>query len=64
VKGYTDDEVYQMGVHYVDEYQSEKFDIKDGISMQVVVNHTVQLTEEEIQEAKEEAKKKILDEAR
>ena len=64
VKGYTDDEVYQMAIHYLDEYQNEEFDIKDGISMQVVVNHTVQLTEEEIQEAKEEAKKKILDEAR
>jgi hypothetical protein len=54
VQGFTDDEIYSMAVHYYQE------DVKVGkpVNCQVVVNHTVQLTEQE----KEEARKKALEE--
>lgn len=66
--GYSDEEVFGWAVHYYDED-----DIKDikPISGKVVVNHTVELTEEDkaeakrkameivTQEAKEEAKKQL-----
>lgn len=50
--GYTDDEVYGMAVHYYDED-----DIKDikPIDCRVVVNHVVELTEEEKAEARKKA---------
>lgn len=56
VQGFTDDEVYAMAVHYYDED-----DIKKPGAMQchVVVNHAVQLSEEEIQEAKKQAKEDL-----
>lgn len=48
--GFTDDEVYNMAIHYFDEY---KIDIGGSIgNMQVVVNHKVELTAEEKAEAK------------
>ena len=64
ISGFEDNEIFSMAIHYVDEYQKEKFDIKDGINLQVVVNHKVELNPEEIEEAKEKARKTILDEAR
>lgn len=47
--GFNDDEIYSMALHYYDED-----DIKVGskISCQVVVNHTVELTDEEKAEAR------------
>ena len=50
--GFTDDEIYSMAVHYYDED-----DIKVGKPTEgrVVVNHHIELTPEEIKEAKEEA---------
>lgn len=52
--GFTDDEIFGMAVHYYDED-----DIKPGakINANVVVNHRVELSEKEI----EEARKKALD---
>lgn len=53
--GFTDDEIFGMAVHYYDED-----DVKPGkkINANVVVNHHVELTEEE----KAQAKQKALDE--
>lgn len=50
--GFNDDEIYSMALHYYDED-----DIKVGskISCQVVVNHTVELTDEEKAEARKDA---------
>lgn len=53
-QGYTDEEVFGWAVHYYDED-----DIKNikPINAKVVVNHTVEITEEE----KEAAKQKAMD---
>lgn len=50
--GFTDDEVFGMAAHYYDEA-----DLKPGdpVSCNVVVNHTPELTEAEIEEAKKKA---------
>ncbi len=56
VQGFTDDEVYGMAMHYYDE--DDISDIKP-IQCQVVVNHTVQLSEEEIEEAKQKAREDV-----
>ena len=67
VEGLDDDDVYGMAIHY---YQEENpGDISKGINARVVVNHTVELTEEEKAEARQRAidelaaaeKKKIQD---
>lgn len=50
--GFTDEEVYGMAVHYYDE---ESIDIGKEISCRVAVNHTVELTDEEKQEARQKA---------
>lgn len=51
-QGYTDDEVFDWAIHYYDED-----DIKNikPFSGKVIVNHTVELTAEEIEKAKENA---------
>ena len=59
--GFTDDEIYGMAAHYYDE---ESIDIGKEISCRVAVNHTVELTDEDIKEAKQKAMDKlIVDEA-
>lgn len=57
--GFTDAEIFGMAIHYYDEK-----DIKVGpkVNGSVVVNHKVELTEKEIQEAKEKAKQKVISE--
>ena len=52
--GFTDDEIFGMAVHYFDE---DNIDIGGKVDCRVVVNHVVELTEEE----KQDAKKKALD---
>jgi len=52
INGFEDDEVFAMAVHYYDE---DTIDVGGDVNCQVVVNHTVQLTEEEKTKAKEEA---------
>ena len=56
--GFTDDEIYSMAVHYYDED-----DIKVGKPTEgrVVVNHHIELTPEEIKEAKEEAIRRTIE---
>lgn len=52
--GFSDDEIFGMAVHYYDED-----DIKNvkPVNARVVVNHTIELTEEEKKSAKEAALK-------
>ena len=58
--GFDDDEIFGLAVHYYDE---DDIDVGKPINCKVVVNHAVELTPEEIAQAKEEAKKKIEQEA-
>lgn len=57
--GFADEEIYGMAVHYYDE--DNLGEIKP-IKGQVVVNHKVELTEEEIAEARREAKERVVSE--
>lgn len=57
--GFTDDEVFGMAIHYYDE---DNLDVGKAINMNVVVNHQVQLTPEEIAAAKEKAFEKAVTE--
>jgi hypothetical protein len=51
--GFADDEIYSMSVHYFDE---DNIEIGKPMSnCHVVVNHTVELTEEEKQQARKDA---------
>lgn len=59
--GFSDDEIYGQAIHYYDE---ETIDIGKPVNCKVVVNHTVELTEEEIKEAKQKAIDKVIDEER
>jgi hypothetical protein len=58
--GFTDNEIYSMAVHYYDEN-----DINTGnpLNCQIIVNHTVELTAEEKEEARKEAIQRVQDEA-
>lgn len=59
--GFADEEIFSMAVHYYDED-----DIKVGKASDchVVVNHTVELTEEEKLQARQEAMNKAIEEQR
>lgn len=50
--GFNDDEIYSMALHYYDE---DDIKVDSKISCQVVVNHTVELTDEEKAEARKAA---------
>jgi len=58
-EGFADDEIFNMALHYYDEadIKNEKLE-----SCNVVVNHVVELTEEEIAEAREKAKEALVKE--
>lgn len=57
IAGYTDDEVFGMAIHY---YQEDNLEIGNPINnAQIVVNHVVELTQEEIEEARKEAIQKV-----
>jgi len=58
--GFTDDEVFSMAVHYYDEDQIE---VGAPVNARVVVNHTIEITDEEKAEAKKAAIRQIQDEA-
>lgn len=57
--GFEDAEIFGMALHYYDE---ENIDSGKEIRGQVVVNHTVELTPEEIETAKQEAKDRVIKE--
>ena len=50
--GFDDDEIYSMAVHYYDE---DGIEVGKATDCRVMVNHVVELTEEEKAEARKEA---------
>lgn len=54
--GFTDDEVFSMAMHYYDETDIE---IGKPTDCKVVVNHTVELTDEERRQVRLDAMKRI-----
>lgn len=58
--GFADDEIYSMAVHYYDE---DNIEIGKPINGKVVVNHVVELTEEEKEEARKQALQRVQNEA-
>ena len=58
--GFADDEIYSMALHYYDE---EDIDVGKPINCKVIVNHTIELTEEEKQQAHEQALRRAEQEA-
>jgi uncharacterized protein (UPF0248 family) len=59
--GFTDDEVYSMAIHYFDEDNLQVG--SERSNMRVVVNHKVELTEEEKAKAKADALEEVKQEA-
>lgn len=57
--GFTDAEVYGMAIHF---YEENEIEVGNPINCQVVVNHTVELTEEEKKQARQDAINKLRDE--
>ncbi len=55
--GFSDDEIFGMAAHYYDE---DNIKVGKPVNAKVVVNHTVELTEEEKAQAKEEARKQAI----
>ena len=58
--GFADDEIYSMALHYYDE---EDIDIGKPVNCKVVVNHTIELTEEEKRQAHGQALRRAEQEA-
>ena len=54
---FTDEEVFKMAVHYYDE---KNIEVGEPIECNVVSNHAVTLTDEEIRDAKEKAKEQLM----
>ena len=50
--GFADDEIYGMAVHYYDE---DKIEVGKPMTGKVVVNHSVEITEEDIATARQKA---------
>ena len=50
--GFDDDEIYSMAVHYYDE---DDIEVGKAVNCRVMVNHVVELTEEEKAEARKQA---------
>ena len=59
--GFADDEIYSLSMHYYDEDDIEIG--KPLTNCKVVVNHTIQLTEEEKAQARAKAMQRAQDEA-
>ena len=57
--GFSDDEIYGWAMHFWDEQEVE---VGEPINCKVVVNHVVELTEEEKAQARKEAIAKLRDE--
>lgn len=58
--GFADDEIYGMAVHYFDE---DSIEVGKPINGNVVVNHHVELTEKEKAQARQDAIKRVQNEA-
>ena len=57
--GFSDDEIFGMAVHY---WEEDEIEVGNPVNCKVVVNHTVELTEEEKEQARQEAINKLRDE--
>ena len=57
--GFTDGEIYSMAVHY---YIEDDIKVGKPINARVVVNHTVELTPEEKEEARRQAVQRVRNE--
>lgn len=57
--GFADDEIFGMAVHF---YEENEIEVGKPINCQVVVNHMVELTEEEKEQARQDAINKLRDE--
>ena len=55
--GFADEEIYSMAMHYWDE---DKIEVGTRPQCQIVLNHEVQLSDEEIAECKREARERII----
>jgi len=58
--GFTDDEIYSMAVHFYDE---DSIEAGKPVNCHIVVNHTVELSAEEKEEARKEALQRATNEA-
>lgn len=58
--GFADEEIFGIAIHY---YMEENLEIGKANNCQVIVNHTVELTDEEKAEARKDAIKRLEDEA-
>ena len=58
--GFSDDEIFGMAVHYYDE---DNIEVGKPMNARVVVNHVVELTAEEKEQARQDAIQKAQDEA-
>ena len=56
-QGFADEEIYDMAIHY---YKEDEIEVGKPMKGKVVVNHAVQLTEEEIQKAKSQAMEQVV----
>lgn len=57
--GFADDEIFGMAVHF---YEENEIEVGNPINCKVVVNHTVELTEEEKEQARQDAINRLRDE--
>lgn len=57
--GFADDEIFGMAMHYWDE---DEIEVGNPANCKVVVNHVVELTEEEKEQARQDAIAKLRDE--
>lgn len=57
--GFADDEIFGMALHY---WEESEIEVGNPINCKVVVNHTVELTEEEKEQARQDAINKLRDE--
>lgn len=58
--GFADDEIYSMALHYYDE---DSIEVGKPINGKVIVNHHVELTEEEKAQARQDAIQRVQNEA-
>lgn len=57
--GFADEEIFGMAMHYYDE---ENIKVGSKVKANVVVNHKIELSPEEIDKAKKEAKEQVISE--
>ena len=55
--GFADEEIWGLCLHY---YSEDNLEISEIGNCKVIVNHHVELTEEEIKEAKEKARQQLM----